>query len=84
MACRGLRPPPRHLERTIPMLHEYHAQMMRHDRERHLREVSELARLHRDATGAATRRPRWARRRRRDDAPVQPELRPSYTLRPSP
>ena len=63
--------------------HEYHAQMMSQERERHLREVGELARLHRDATRVTDRRPRWARRRRGADAPAQPELRPSYTLRPS-
>ena len=65
------------------MLHEYHAQMMSQDRERHLREVSELARHHREATSVTARKPRWARRRRGSDAPAQPELRPSYTLRPS-
>ena len=65
------------------MLHAYHAQMMSQERERHLREVGELARHHRDATGPTARKPRWARRRRGTDAPAQPELRPSYTLRPS-
>ena len=63
------------------MLHEYHAQMIIRDRERHLRQVSEHARLHREAVGAKPRRPRWAavragarRTRRRTD------LRPAYTL----
>ena len=64
------------------MLHEYHAQMMSQDRERHLRQVSELARHHREATGETARKPRWARRRGAD-VPAPPELRPSYTLRPS-
>ena len=42
------------------MLHEYHAQMMIQDRERHLRQVTEHARLHREAVGAEPHRPRWA------------------------
>jgi hypothetical protein len=66
------------------MLHEYHAQMMSRDRERRLRAVSELARLHHEATAPATRRPRWARRRRpAPDALTPGDLRPAYRLRTS-
>ena len=66
------------------MLHEYHAQMIIRDRERHLRQVSEHARLHREAVGAKPRRPRWARLRRRTPDATTPELRPAYTLRAQP
>lgn len=64
------------------MLHEYHAQMMIRDRERHLRRVTEHARLHRDAVGAKPARSRWARIRRRPaeaQPSSQPAPRPAYT-----
>ena len=66
------------------MLHEYHAQMMSRERERHLREVSELARLHRDVT-RSTRPSWWARwRRRAADAREQaaPRRRPQAQPQP--
>ena len=67
------------------MLHEYHAQMIIRERDRHLREVAELARLHHEATGSTNRRRPWARlRRRTPETSAPPGLRPVYTMRASP
>ncbi|MGZ4675350.1 MAG: hypothetical protein ACXVJ7_03695 [Acidimicrobiia bacterium] len=58
------------------MMHEYHAQLLVRERERWLRDATEVARLHREA-GLGRSRRRWFRiRRRRAEEHRQPELAP--------
>ena len=63
------------------LLHEYHAQMTIRERDHHLRNATEMARLHREAKPPEARRPFWARVRRHRPADAGPRLepRPAYT-----